>query len=142
MSAERARLTLQLAPEARRRIAARLGLAAPPPAALPPAALPPIAPQPRASPDRSTQLLSVLRTRAPAVFCDPPKPLAIGIRATMIELLADDFSPKDIRRVLSAWCGGSDYRRVLVAGAARYALDGTVTGEVTADQAALVEVSL
>lgn len=80
------------------------------------------------------RLEALLRELAPAVFCDPPRPLAIGIHETLIELLAGEFDAVTIRRFLLIWTRQSAYREALVAAAAvggpRYDLDGVPCGVV------------
>ena len=88
--------------------------------------------------DLSVELVVMLRAIAPSVFCIPPKPLAVGIHKQIEALVAGDFTAADVRKALRVWCRWKPYRAALIAGAPRYALDGTVAGEVSAEHAAEV----
>ena len=80
--------------------------------------------------EAAERLEALLRELAPAVFCDPPRPLAIGIDKALIELLAGEFDAVTIGRFLRGWTRQSAYRAALAAGGPRYDLDGLPCGTV------------
>jgi len=75
-----------------------------------------------------------------AVF-DPaaPKPLAIGIHRDVVR--ATGATGVIVRLVLGAWTSRPAYLAALVAGAARFGLDGSVAGAVTEEQAAIARAA-
>jgi sRNA-binding protein len=84
--------------------------------------------------DRITELLTALRGLAPAAFCDPPRPLAIGIRATIVQRGPADYPPRIVAKALRRRCRRPGYLRALVAGG-RGVLDGEPCGGATGSEA-------
>jgi hypothetical protein len=76
----------------------------------------------------------LLRDLCPAVFCDPPVPLAIGIRLVLVELLAGEVDAATIAVFLRRWTGRPAYWAALAAGEMRRDLDGQPAGEPTPEQ--------
>ncbi len=73
------------------------------------------------------------------MFCDPPKPLAIGIHNDIIPQM--NHSPEIVSGALHVWTARSIYKKALIAGGPRYNLDGTLNGEVSeSDQIAATNV--
>ena len=87
------------------------------------------------TPTRSSQVLTRLRRIAPAMFCDPPRPLAIGAGGEVECLLAGEFGSRDIWRGLARWTGRPGYQGAIASGV-RYHVDGIPAGEITKGHAA------
>jgi sRNA-binding protein len=79
-------------------------------------------------------LIDLLCELAPAAFCNPPRPLAIGIGDEIRALVGDDFKGYVVGSVLWRWCGRRAYLQALVDGGVRIALDGTERGQVTPEE--------
>jgi len=111
--------TLTLRSNAPQRAAIWLGLPTPP------------EPSPAPRSDRVTELLTAPRGLAPAAFCDPPRPLAIGIRATTVQRMAADYPSyivaKALRRMVHTLGLPARARRRRRSGRARRAQCGAVT---------------
>jgi sRNA-binding protein len=73
-------------------------------------------------------LLTRLFAEFPVLAGD--RPLAIGIGLAMCDA-AHDSSDQQRRRALTLHCGSQRYLEAVAAGGPRYALDGTVCGQVT-----------
>jgi sRNA-binding protein len=80
----------------------------------------------------------------PAVFIlerwQPHKPLAIGIDKAMVA--TGHLKPFEVGLALGSYTKRRMYQQCLSNGGPRYNLDGTVTGEVTADQMAFAKLRL
>jgi sRNA-binding protein len=77
-------------------------------------------------------LLDRAKGEFPAVFAGKrPVPLAIGLDA-VLAVAWPDISKTRIGRFLSRYCGSRPYKLAIAAGGARYFLDGSADGEVTA----------
>jgi sRNA-binding protein len=76
------------------------------------------------------ELTPRLRELAPAAFCTPPRPLALGITDELHPLVAG-ASRSAISHAVSLWCGRTIYLEALANGGARIALDGTECGQVS-----------
>lgn len=61
---------------------------------------------------------------------EPKRPLAIGI-CSDLRLAVPDLSGRSIRLFLRDYATGMTYLQAIAAGGPRYALDGTVKGEVS-----------
>ena len=72
-------------------------------------------------------LEAMLRDLAPAVFNDCPPPLAIGIDAALIALLAGEFEAAVIARLLADWTRRPAYLAAVARGDVRRDLDGCPT---------------
>jgi sRNA-binding protein len=59
--------------------------------------------------------------------------LAIGIKAAILAEL--DCDERVLSYALNYWCSRPEYLAALRRGGARYALDGSIAGEVTQEQA-------
>jgi sRNA-binding protein len=70
----------------------------------------------------------------PAAFCDPPRPLAIGINKPLAEAVKDVHSAKVVAAFLGHWCRRTAYLEALARGEPRVDLDGNQTGDVTDHQ--------
>lgn len=81
-------------------------------------------------------MLTELRRVAPRAFCDPPRPLAIGIRKPIGDRFASEYGGQAIASAMKRWCLRSDYLRVIITGAERFDLDGNAAGVVTEIEAA------
>lgn len=77
-------------------------------------------------------LLADLRTRYPAAFTDPPRPLAIGTGDHIRESGCD---ARLTSLAMDAWCKRLEYTSALAEGGPRYDLAGNPTGEVAAKDA-------
>lgn len=134
--------TLTLSPAVREAAAARLAAAgrlvrpsAPEPAQ-PVAASPQKLSAGESHQARALALLADLRERYPAAFRTPPVPLAIGTDHALREALSGSGYGDEVRSTaLAIWCSQPEYHRAVAAGGPRYALDGTVAGEVSESQA-------
>lgn len=72
-----------------------------------------------------------MQALAPTLFeREAPKPLAIGVGAPLRAALG--LSVRQMRGLLAWWTGRYAYQVALAAGGARYALDGTPEGEISA----------
>jgi sRNA-binding protein len=72
-------------------------------------------------------LEALLRELAPLVFNDSPPPLAIGIDAALIAVLADEFGAEVISRFLADWTRRPAYLAAVARGEVRRDLDGCPT---------------
>jgi hypothetical protein len=72
-------------------------------------------------------LEAMLRELAPAVFNDAPPPLAIGVGAVLIALLAGEFEAGMVSRFLADWTRRRAYLEALARGDVRRDLDGCPT---------------
>jgi hypothetical protein len=70
------------------------------------------------------KLEALLRELAPAVFSDQPPPLAIGIDAALIALLAGEVDALTIGRFLRDWTRRTAYLESVARGDVRRDLDG------------------
>lgn len=86
-------------------------------------------------------LLAQLQAHAPALF-DPanPKPLAVGIGPKLRAALS--LSHRQTHGVLAWWTRQRAYQVALAAGGARYGLDGSQDGEISADEQATAQARL
>jgi hypothetical protein len=75
-----------------------------------------------------TALEAMLRELARAVFNDQPPPLAVGIDAALVALLAGGFEPEVIGRFLRDWTHRAAYLAAVARGDARRDLDGHHAG--------------
>jgi sRNA-binding protein len=67
----------------------------------------------------------------PAVFKDPPVPLAIGVGAVLTDLTAGELAPWQVGAALRLWTRCSAYQQALaVADSIRFNLDGSLAGPV------------
>ena len=78
----------------------------------------------------------------PALFSDPPKPLAIGIRQALIAETNRPSGEDWIKQGLSYWCGSYNYQKAIVAGGARYNCQGEPEGQVTEKEQAYAQFFL
>ena len=88
--------------------------------------------------ERIKQTLNEMLRRWPAIFASPPPgPLKIGI-AKDLQAAFPDRNKNTISRALGRWMRWHRawYLRALIAGAARYDLDGNECGTVTAEEQA------
>jgi hypothetical protein len=128
-------------------------IAASVPPSSPPQASPPVAPPPADQPNyrqrqRQAQyaLLTVLRDRWPQLFPTDfrlVKPFALGLHKEIQHALPE-VTPSLIGRTIAFYQRGGKgaYWRALLKGGPRYALDGTPSGEVTADEQAHAKARL
>jgi ProP effector len=70
--------------------------------------------------------------RFPKTFCEPNRPLKIGIREDMV---AAGFEPRVASRFLYKWTHAPRYLRTLIVGAERIDLNGEPAGTVAEDEA-------
>lgn len=80
----------------------------------------------------AVKLLTELRARWPILA--EPKPLKLGVRQD-IRAALEGISGVRISRAVLLHIASTDYQAALAAGGARYALDGSPAGEVTAKEA-------
>jgi hypothetical protein len=73
-------------------------------------------------------LEALLRELAPAVFNNQPSPLAIGVDAALVDLLAGEFDAVLIGRFLRDWVRRSPYLEAMARGDVRRDLDGCPAG--------------
>jgi hypothetical protein len=73
-------------------------------------------------------LLALLRECGSPVFDGPPRPLAIGIHAQIIDLVGDAAAPRAIGELLRRWTSSPDYLWALANGEPRRHLDGSLAG--------------
>lgn len=73
-------------------------------------------------------LEALLRELAPAAFNDQPPPLAIGIDAALVALLAGEFDAEVVARFLADWTRRPAYLAAVARGDVRRDLDGCPTG--------------
>lgn len=84
-----------------------------------------------ASPKYSiNQIKRQLRAQYPAVFGPLPKPLRVGIYNDILGILGTTAAAKALRGFLGLHTRTRAYLEAIARGGARYALDGTVDGEV------------
>ena len=95
-------------------------------------------------PDRDRKFADLLRDlRATCeAFSEPPRPLAVGIRSQIVELLGDQYEPWLIAKLCRWWTGRPDYLTAVAEGGHRINLDGSQAGEITASQRAYAEQKL
>jgi sRNA-binding protein len=74
------------------------------------------------------KLEALLRELAPTVFNDQPPPLAIGIDAALVALLAGEFDAGVIGRFLRDWTHRPAYLEAVARGDERRDLDGHPAG--------------
>ena len=79
---------------------------------------------------RAAHALARFRALFPAVFCDPPVPLKIGVHEELIALTAGEFMPDEIGAALRLWVRQPGYQKAVAAGGPRYGLDGSPAGAV------------
>lgn len=84
--------------------------------------------------DESKQILKLLQSKYPLCFSIPAKPLAIGISKEIIVLEQDNFSKQQINRFFRRYCSDYRYKKLLVEGAQRFNLDGTLATLVTKEE--------
>lgn len=87
---------------------------------------------------RAVALIDILQMAYPAVFPTKPNPkvpLSIGIFSDLHKVKPPNVSTKLLIAALALWCSGIRYWEALQPGAPRYALDGTIRGEVNEVQA-------
>lgn len=84
--------------------------------------------------DESKQILKLLQSKYPLCFSIPAKLLAIGISKEVIEYEKDNFSKQQINRFFRRYCSDYRYKKLLVEGAQRFNLDGTLATLVTKDE--------
>lgn len=65
-----------------------------------------------------------LISRWPDLFCDPPKPLAIGIYDDLMAQLGQKEGHSWLKRGVYSWVNSWSYKKALAAGGARFNLDG------------------
>lgn len=80
-----------------------------------------------------TELIAELAEDYPDLFCDPPKPLAIGITDILVKLPKYQPKAKQIKQLLSYWCKNYQYRQSVAKGGSRYGINGE-KGKVTHTQ--------
>lgn len=80
-------------------------------------------------------LVELLREMFPAVFCDPPVPLAIGIYTELVAALDGMATGQELGRALRWWTTRNGYRNAVAHLEMRRHLDGSPAGEPTEDQA-------
>lgn len=100
----------------------------------------------------AARLLFKLRERWPQAFCDPPRPLPLGVLAELHRTLYPtehgrnwEFTAnaRALASALAAWCSQRAYFEACVTPRTpRYGLDGAVRGEVSEAQAAFARASL
>jgi hypothetical protein len=73
-------------------------------------------------------LEAMLRELAPTVFNDQPPPLAVGIDAALVALLAGEFDAVAIGRFLRDWVRRAPYLEAVARGDERRDLDGCPAG--------------
>lgn len=78
---------------------------------------------------RDKALLAELRTRFPILA--EPKPLKLGVHKDIRAALGGEVAGVRINRALHQHIATNAYQRALAVGGSRYALDGSVCGEVT-----------
>mgnify|MGYP001773577231 CR=1 FL=1 len=70
----------------------------------------------------------------PAVFTPrktPPVPLAIGVGARLMAELTETFGERSAKIFMAGWTCRREYRWAILTGTHRYALDGSVAGEIS-----------
>lgn len=92
----------------------------------------------RAANKQAREALDYLAARWPCAFCDPPKPLRVGIFDDLIGELRPRprwLTPKRISAALATWTKTEAYLAATVAGAPRINLDGEAVGKVSREEA-------
>ncbi len=84
--------------------------------------------------DELARVEEVLRGLCPAAFCDPPRPLRIGVFIDLCELLRGEFDGSIIGSFLHAWTRRPAYLDAIARGGPRFDLDGHPVGMVTAGE--------
>jgi ProP effector len=82
---------------------------------------------------RAKAILAVLRERWPAAFCEPPRPLAVGISKHLRALLGAEVTGQDLSSAIYCWTARRSYFAALARGEMRVHLDGSPAGEPTPD---------
>ena len=70
----------------------------------------------------------------PAVFTPrktPPVPLAVGVGARLSAELTEAFGERSAKVFMAGWTCRREYRWAILTGTHRYALDGSVAGEIS-----------
>jgi hypothetical protein len=87
-------------------------------------------------------LEALLRELAPAVFNDTPPPLAIGIDAALVALLAGEFEAELVGRFLRDWTRRPTYLAAVARGDVRRDLDGCPTNPPEVDACTFAAILL
>lgn len=84
-----------------------------------------------ANPANTKLTAGEIRQRYPEVFGHDVKPFKIGIFNDLLEACKGQTDRKTVYLVVSTRASSREYLDAIIAGGARYALDGSVSGEVT-----------
>jgi ProP effector len=68
------------------------------------------------------------RDLAPAAFCDPPRPLQVGIHSFLIALFAGQFAEEHVRAFIRRWTATPKYIASVATGEERFDIDGKPAG--------------
>ncbi len=94
-------------------------------------------------PDPAT-IISVLAEMFPGVFVadhrQPHRPLKLGVHQDLVD--RGVLQPPECRALFRVYTGRRKYQQALVAGGARFDLDGTPVGEVTAEEQEFAKAKL
>ena len=86
------------------------------------------------------KVLRHMQEKYPKCFSKPPKPVAIGIlKDVLAERQALEITRGQLQQFFHRYCGKDQYKQVLVVGAERVDLEGSVRSTVTEKEVAFLK---
>lgn len=86
------------------------------------------------------KVLRHMQEKYPKCFSKPPKPVAIGIlKDVLAECQALEITRGQLQQFFHRYCGKDQYKQVLVVGAERVDLEGSVRSTVTEKKVAFLK---